>query len=100
MVRDAALSIRITPELKKRLEDEAANAGTSLASYAERALGVHSAPPRWILSDVEVVHDGKGTTIKLRIAEGWPVALMPVAKAEELGTRLLEAVKTAKKIGK
>ena len=102
MVRDAALSVRVTPELKASLEQAATNSGVSLASYVERALEVHSAIPKWTLADPEVFHSTKTgtTTIKLDVATGWPVALLEIKKAEDLGNRLLEAAKAAKRLSK
>ena len=41
MTKTAALSIRITPELKSALEDLAENDKRSLASYVEIALQQH-----------------------------------------------------------
>lgn len=100
MVKDAALSIRVAPELKERLEEEAARAGMTVATYAERALEVHSSPPRWQLKDPEVVHSPKtGVTIRLNVAEGWPVLLLTTARAEELSQQLAGAATTAKKLG-
>lgn len=99
MVKDAAISIRVEPALKSRLEAEASAAGLPLAAYAERALEVHSRPPKWQLHDPEVIHSAKaGTTVKLNVAEGWPVALLTIAHAEALGRQLTKAAEAAKKL--
>jgi hypothetical protein len=99
MVKGAAISIRVEPALKARLEKEAAKAGTTLAAYVERALEVHAQPPKLELSDPEVVHGSKaGTRIKLNVATGWPVALLTPDHAERLGKQLLTAVDVTKRI--
>jgi hypothetical protein len=99
MVKAAAISIRVAPELKARLEEEAAKAGSTVAAYVERALAVHSQPPNLELSDPEVVHTMKaGTCIKLNLAKGWPVALLSPERAERLAKELSSAVAAAKRL--
>ena len=99
MARDAAISVRVEPSLKKRLESEATKSKTTLASFALRTLEVHSRAPTWSLIDPEVVHSVRtGTSIKLSIAEGWPDALINPDHAEHLTAQLLEAVKVSRKM--
>jgi len=99
MVKDATISMRVEPSLKAQLEAAASEAGTTLAAYAERALEVHSRLPAWSLIYPELFHSERmGTTIKLQIADGWPVALLTVKHAENLGRQLLKAVAVAKHI--
>jgi len=101
LVKDAAISMRVEPELKARLEAAAAAEGISLAGFAERVLEVHSrggSLPTWMLIYPEVNHSAKtGTTIKLPVANGWPLALLPIEHAEMLGRQLLQAVDIAKR---
>jgi hypothetical protein len=100
MVKDAAISLRVEPSLKARLEAAASESGMTLAAFAERALEVHSRGPVWSLIYPEVFHSERvGTTIKLQVAEGWPVALLTPEHAEQLGRQLLTAVAVAKRIG-
>jgi hypothetical protein len=99
MVKDAAISIRVEPSLKERLEQTAAEAGMTLAAYAERALDTHSAPPQWELKDPEVVHTARlGTAVKINIAAGWPVCLLDPQSAEKLGYDLLECARASKRL--
>jgi hypothetical protein len=99
MVKGAAISMRIEPSLKARLEAAASDAGMTLAAFAERALEVHSKGPTWSLIYPEVFHSERvGTTIKLQVAEGWPVALLNPEHAEQLGKQLLKAVAVVKRI--
>ena len=103
MVKTAALSIRVSPELKDVLDRLAGQAGLSVASYTERALKAHTdaaiagaALPKWILTDPEVVHTvAHGPRIKLAVAQGWPVAVLPREQAESLGKQLLHAAQVA-----
>jgi len=101
MVKDAAISIRVEPGLKTRLEAAASAEGVTLAAFAERVLEVHSRGgrlPTWQLIYPEVNHSAKsGTTIKLPVANGWPLALLPLEHAEMLGKQLLQAVAVAKR---
>jgi hypothetical protein len=100
MVKDAAISMRVEPSLKARLEAAASESGMTLAAFAERALEVHSRGPVWSLIYPEVFHSERfGTTIKLQVAEGWPVALLTAEHAERLGKQLLAAVAVTKRIG-
>lgn len=99
MVKGAALSMRIDPALKAQLEAAASAAGTTMAAFVERALEVHSRTPAWSLNDPEVFHSERvGTAIKLQVADGWPVALLSPAHAEQLAQQLLKAVAVAKRI--
>jgi hypothetical protein len=100
MVKDAAISMRVEPSLKARLEAEAAKAGMTLAAYAERALDVHSRGPVWMLIYPDVLHSERAgtTTIVLPVANGWPVASLTLEHAEHLGKQLLGAVAAAKRI--
>jgi hypothetical protein len=99
MVKDAAISMRVEPSLKARLEAEAAKAGMTLAAYAERALDVHSRCPVWMLIYPDVLHSERaGTTIVLPVANGWPVASLTLEHAEHLGKQLLGAVAAAKRL--
>jgi predicted DNA-binding protein len=41
MVKTAAISLRVSPELKESLEQQATADGRSLASYVERVLTLH-----------------------------------------------------------
>jgi len=108
MVKNAALSIRISPELKETLEKLALDAGASVAAFVERALEAHAnmheagrERPAWILKDPEVTHGPLyGTRIKLAVATGMPVALLAPAAAEKLGQQLLDAAKIAAKLPK
>ena len=101
MVKNAALSIRVAPELKKRLEDKADESGITAARYAEKALDFYSGPPKFTFNEIEVVHGAKsGTRIKLNVADGMPLALLTPARAEEIGKQLIEAVQVAKKMAK
>jgi hypothetical protein len=99
MVKGAAISMRVDPALKAQLEAAAAQAGTTMAAFAERALEVHSRTPIWSLIYPEVFHSERvGTAIKLQVAEGWPVALLTPDHAEHLGKQLLKAVAVTKRI--
>jgi hypothetical protein len=99
MVKDAAISMRVEPSLKAQLEAAAAEAGMTLGAYAEQKLQVHSRLPVWSLIYPEVFHSERvGTTISLQVAEGWPVALLPIEHAEQLGRQLLKAVAIARHI--
>jgi|SRR5580693_4780066 hypothetical protein len=96
MVKNAALSIRIAPELKDQLEGLAANAGMSVASYAERALKLHAAPLQWVLSNPELTHSlMNGAQVKLPVAEGLPLAFLTPEHAAALGGQLLHAAQVA-----
>jgi hypothetical protein len=54
--------------------------------------------PIWMLIYPEVNHSAQsGTTIKLPVANGWPVALLTLEHAEMLGKQLLAAVAEAKR---
>jgi hypothetical protein len=101
MVKGAAISMRVEPELKARLEAAAAAEGLTLAAFAERVLEIHSRGgrlPTWMLIYPEVNHSARdGTTIKLPVANGWPLALLPLEHAEMLGKQLLQAVAVAKR---
>jgi Ribbon-helix-helix protein, copG family len=101
VVKDAAISIRVEQALKERLDAAAAAEGMTLAAFVERALEVHSHGgrlPTWMLIYPEVNHSAKtGTTIKLPVANGWPLALLPIEHAEMLGKQLLQAVDVAKR---
>lgn len=101
MVKDAAISIRVESELKARLEAAASADGMTLATFVERALDQRAQRgglPTWMLIYPEVNVSAKtGTTIKLPVAEGWPLALLPVEHAEMLGKQLLQAVAAAKR---
>jgi hypothetical protein len=87
--------------LKARLEAAAAAEGMTLAAFVERTLEVHSrggSLPTWMLIYPEVNVSAKtGTTIKLPVANGWPLALLPIEHAEMLGKQLLQAVGVAKR---
>jgi hypothetical protein len=99
MVKGAAISMRVEPSLKARLEAAASDAGMTLAAFAERALELHSKGPVWSLIYPEVFHSERvGTAIKLQVAEGWPVALLKTEHAEQLGQQLLKAVAVTKRI--
>jgi HicB family len=100
VVKDAAISIRVEPSLKERLEAEAEKKGQTLAKYVEQALEVHSRPPRIVLKEPQITHSGRtGTRIVLDLADGWPVALLPLDHAEKLAKELQIVVATAKKLG-
>jgi predicted DNA-binding protein len=99
MVKDAAISIRVEPDLKKRLEAIAAEAGMTLAAYAEGVLDTHSQIPQWQLADPEVFHSAKlGTAVKLNVAEGWPVCIISPARAEKLALDLIECARMTKRL--
>jgi hypothetical protein len=51
--------------------------------------------PIWMLNYPEV--NQSGTTIELPVANGWPLASLPVDHAEMLGKQLLKAVAAAKR---
>lgn len=96
MVKNAALSIRIAPELKEQLEALADRAGISVASYVERSLKMQAAPPNWVLDRPELVHSIlNGTVVKLDVAKGFPPALLAPEHAESLGRQLLHVVQVA-----
>lgn len=99
MVKDAVISIRVEPGLKAHLEEVATKRGMTLAAYVAEILATHSQMPEWILREPEVVHTNRqGTNINLRVAKGWPTALLDPAHAERLSTELKEAAAAAKKL--
>jgi hypothetical protein len=99
MVKDAAISIRVEPSLKTRLEKAASASGVTLAAYVASILATHSQTPVWTLREPEVVHTNRtGTNIKLHVANGWPVALLSSKDAQRLGIELQEAAAAANKL--
>jgi hypothetical protein len=102
MAKASSISVRIDPELKARLEQMAAETKMTVAAFAERSLDLHSRGgklPTWMLIYPEIQHSERnGTTISLPIANGWPMALLPIDHAEMLGNQLLAAVKAAKRL--
>ena len=99
MVRNAAISVRTDDEFKAELEKQASAEGRTLASYVERVLRLHHQMPVWKLSECQPLNRKKyGPHVVIPIAEGWPSAGLPAAKAEALGERLIEAAKLARKM--
>jgi hypothetical protein len=98
-MKTAAISVRITSELKAGLEAEAKRDGRSLASYVERVLTLHQMLPQWLLRDANPTHrEETGPRVTLPIAEGWPAASMAADQAEVLGRQLIEAARIAKSL--
>jgi hypothetical protein len=97
MAKTAALSIRIKPKLKGQLEDQAKKEGRSLASYVERVLEIHTAPPKLILRDCQSFNRKEtGPRVHLPLAEGWPGALITPEHAEALAKQLIQAAKQSR----
>ena len=101
MVKTAALSIRVSPELKEMLDQRAAEEGVSVAAFAERALRVHAEQPAWKLADPEIYFSpARGAQVKLPVAVGWPVALVTLDHAEALGKELIKITEAGKSLPK
>jgi hypothetical protein len=97
MAKDAAISLRVEPELKAALEAEATKEGRALAAYVERVLRLHHVGPLWLLRDCQPLNrKGSGPQVGLTIADGWPAAILSASRAEELGHQLIAAAKLAK----
>jgi hypothetical protein len=101
MVKDAAISLRVEPSLKERLEKTASDKNMTLAAFAEQVLDVHSLPPQWQLTEPEIFHTAKlGAAVKLNVATGWPICILSPARAEKLALELLECARATKRLEK
>ncbi len=100
MVKESAISIEFEPELKERLEREAAEQRISLAAHVQQILNAER-PPLWNLNNPELSYSPvDGTAIKLSVAYDWPVALLSPEQAAKLGTDLLTTATAALAISK
>lgn len=96
-MKTAAISVRVSSDLKAEIEAAATREGRSLASYVERVLALHQMLPQWVLRDANPTHRKEtGPRVSLPIAEGWPAVSMPANHAEDLGRQLIEAARIAK----
>jgi len=98
MAKSEALSIRIDPALKEKIERDAEKDGRSISSHVERILDLHTKLPQWILRDCQPQHRRLGKPhVVLPIAEGWPSAVLSADHAERLGEQLIGVAKLARK---
>jgi predicted DNA-binding protein len=100
--KTAAISLRVEPTLKARLEQFATKDGRPLAAYIERhleMLAMSDEPPTYTLRDAQPRHhEGKGPIVTLHIADGWPVAVVTADHAERLGRQLIGAAQLARSL--
>ena len=98
MPETAAISIRVDPNLKKKVEARAKQDGRSLASLVKRMLTmmVSDKPPQYVLEPRP--HNSKlgGPGVFMRIAEGMPGVFMSATAARLLAERLVRDAEAAK----
>jgi hypothetical protein len=93
----ATIYLRVPASLKQRVDDAAKEAGLSGNVWAMRCVencleeARGSRPPVWILREPTVT-EGDDPRIALKVAVGWPTAMLTRAHAAHLSRQLLRAV--------
>jgi hypothetical protein len=98
-MKTAAISVRVSSDLKAEIEAAAKRDARSLASYVERVLTLYQMLPQWQLRDANPLHRKEsGPSVSLSVAEGWPLAVISADHAEALGRQLIEAARIGKSL--